>query len=95
MNKSQPLKNIITDEDINWFKYSENSNRVNTTGDERLAYKSAHSARKFKQNMIYAARRSNANTWKKHIEPELKFHASRYGWWEEEKNEPIIYPIKK
>lgn len=76
------IKQLITDDDINWVKNSQQLDINKITGDELLAGKSAHMARKFKQNMIYAARRSNVNTHRKHFTEELNFHEKRHGWWD-------------
>lgn len=86
------IKQIITKNDISWMKYNYDNE---TNGDERLAYKMAHSARKFKKSNIYNARKTNTNTWKEHFEPELKFHATRHGWWDEDYDEPIIKNVHK
>lgn len=81
------IKQLVSVDDVNWMKYNHDNE---TNGDERLAYKMAHTSRKFKRSNIYSARKTNKNTWKEHYEPELKFHASRYGWWEDDYDGPII-----
>ena len=49
---------------MSWVKNGQTTEINNRLGDEIYAEKSAHSARRFKQNMIYNARKTNVNNWK-------------------------------
>jgi len=90
---AKPLRQIITADDISWVKNSQQTEINKISGDEILAAKSAHSARRFKQSMVYQARRTNVNTHKKHFQEELDFHSKRYGWWQNDYDGPHIKNI--
>jgi hypothetical protein len=87
--KKQPLLQLINDDDMSWVRSGQQADINKITGDEMLASKSAHSAHRFKQNMIYNSRKTNKNTHKKHFEEELNFHSTRKGWWDAEYDEPL------
>lgn len=93
--KKQPLLQLINDDDMSWVRSGQRADINKITGDEMLASKSAHSAHRFKQNMIYASRKTNKNTHKKHFEEELDFHATRKGWWDAEYDGPVMKNLTK
>ena len=93
--QAKPLKQLVSENDIAWMHSSQEADINKFTGDEQFASKAAHSARRFKQNMIYNARKTNVNTHKKHFSEELDFHASRMGWWDIDYDGPHIKNIDK
>lgn len=93
--QAKPLKQLITQSDISWVRDGQTEDINKILGDEIYAAKSAHSAHRFKQNMIYNARKTNVNTHKKIYEDELEFHATRHGWWEMDYDGPLIKNIDK
>ena len=93
--QAKPLKQFITDNDISWVRNGQQADINKITGDEQYAAKAAHSARRFKQNMVYAARRTNVNTHKKHFQEELNYHASKSGWWNVDYDGLLIKNIDK
>lgn len=98
MSNSKPtkqLKQLITDSDISWVQSGQTSDINKITGDELLAAKAAHSARRFKQNMVYNARKTNKNTHLKHFKEELDYHATRHGWWNTDYDGPLMKNIDK
>lgn len=88
-----PLKQLIDEDDISWMKSGQRANINKLSGDEMFASKSAHSARRFKQNMIYNARKTNRNTHERHFKEELDYHSTRHGWWDIDYDGPLIKNI--
>lgn len=93
--KKQPLLQLINDDDMSWVRSGQRADINKISGDEMLASKSAHSAHRFKQSMIYTARKNNKNTHKKHFEEELDFHATRQGWWDTEYDGTLVKNLTK
>jgi hypothetical protein len=88
-------KQIITQDDIDWAFYGEENNINKTTGDKRITDKTLHIGKKFEKSMIYRSRYNNINTHKIHVEEELQWHATKRGWWEYDKDPPIMYAKNK
>ena len=93
--QTKPEKQFINNDDISWMKSSQQADINKLSDDELYATKSAHSSRRFKQNMIYAARRTNLNSVKNQFKEELEYHSSRCGWWEDDYDGPITENIDK
>ena len=95
--QSKTLKQYVTDDDITWIRESQESNINKITGDEIYAAKSAHAAQRFKQSKIYQARSTNRRSLENSfgLREELDYHESRAGWWEYEKDLPIVKNIHK